>query len=118
MRESDERGRQGEDLAAAHLQRCGWQILDRNWRCREGELDIVARDGDALVVVEVKTRRTREFGTPLSAVTPVKVRRLRRLALAWLREREVHPASIRFDVIGIVDGETARPILEHVRGID
>ena len=92
MRAKDRRGRLGEDLAAAHLVGQGLVVLDRNWRCEIGELDIVARDGDDLVVCEVKTRSTRLFGDPLEAVTAVKAARLRRLAARWVTEHEVTAA--------------------------
>lgn len=91
------------------------EILDRNWRHKLGEIDIVARDGDWLVVVEVKTRRSRAYGAPIEAVTDIKLHRLRQLAAAWMRE---HPAvrarHIRIDVIGIdVDPFT----LDHRKGV-
>lgn len=113
----DALGRYGEDLAAEHLQREGLTILARNWRCRSGELDVVARDGAALVIVEVKTRRSEAFGNPLEAVGPRKLRRLRQLALRYLDEQQVHAPEIRFDVIGIVQPLTGRPTIEHVRGV-
>ena len=92
MRVKDAVGRFGEDVAAQHLLAAGLQILERNWRCREGELDIVARDGSELVFVEVKTRSSLAFGTPAEAVGPAKAARLRRLALCWLAEhRELRP---------------------------
>lgn len=80
----------------------GFQILDRNWRHRLGEIDLVARDGDAIVIVEVKARRSRQYGAPVEAVTEQKLLRLRQLAGAWLREHiECRPRGIRIDVIGI-----------------
>ena len=78
MRAKDALGRYGEDVAARHLAEAGLVVLERNWRCREGEIDIVARDGDVLVVCEVKTRRDTAYGSPLEAVTPRKAARLRR----------------------------------------
>src|SRR5205085_1544696 len=80
----------------------GLRVLDRNWRCREGELDIVARDGDALVFCEVKTRRGTGFGHPVEAVTPTKQRRLRTLAQRWLAAHDEHAPDLRFDVVGIL----------------
>src|SRR3954451_15768526 len=91
MRAKDILGRRGEQAAADHLTELGWQILDRNWRCREGELDIVARDGTELVFVEVKTRSSLAFGAPAEAVDRVKAARIRQLALRWIaaaRDRE------------------------------
>ena len=87
MRAKDAVGRYGEDVAARHLTEAGLVVLERNWRCREGEIDIVARDGDVLVVCEVKTRRSTTYGTPLEAVTYRKAARQRVLAARWLAER-------------------------------
>ncbi|MCL2781483.1 MAG: YraN family protein [Actinomycetia bacterium] len=87
MRAKDAVGRYGEDVAARHLADAGLTILARNWRCADGELDIVARDGPALVFCEVKTRRSVAFGDPSEAVGAVKAARLRRLALRWLIEQ-------------------------------
>ena len=114
MRAKDVRGRLGEDMAAAHLVEQGLTVLDRNWRCEVGEIDIVARDGETLVICEVKTRRTRLFGDPLEAVTSEKAARLRRLAARWVVEHEVRPREIRIDLVGIVlEGES--PQIDHVR---
>jgi putative endonuclease len=114
MRAKDVRGRLGEDMAAAHLVEQGLTVLDRNWRCEVGEIDIVARDGDTLVICEVKTRRTRLFGDPLEAVTAEKATRLRRLAARWVVEHEVRPREIRIDLVGIVlEGDS--PQIDHVR---
>lgn len=93
------------------------EILDRNWRAegRLGEIDIVARDGTALVVVEVKTRRSRMYGAPIEAVTEIKVQRLRKLAGAWLRAHcDIRPSQIRIDVIGI---DVEPFILDHRKGV-
>jgi putative endonuclease len=117
MHPKDALGRYGEDLAEEHLRRQGMVILARNWRCPVGELDIVARDGSTLVICEVKTRRSRAYGSPLEAVGPRKLRRLRELALRWLDDEGIHVPDIRFDVIGILQPATGRPILEHVRGV-
>lgn len=96
-------GAWGEARAAEYLLAQKMQLLDRNWRHgRLGELDLVVRDGEVLVVVEVKTRRNRFYGAPIEAVTQTKLQRLRQLAGAWLREHpDVRPARIRIDVIGI-----------------
>lgn len=77
-------GRYGEELAARLLTDAGMAVVERNWRCRAGEIDIVARDGDALVVCEVKTRRSVVYQHPMAAITPTKAERLRRLAELWL----------------------------------
>ncbi len=112
-----ERGRWGEELAVRHLERMGMTVLDRNWRCRAGEIDIVAADERTLIICEVKTRTTEDFGSPLAAVTPRKLRRLRRLAAAWMREHGGHAHEVRIDVIGIVLAGTGNPSLEHLRGV-
>lgn len=99
-------GRRGEDAAAAYLTGLGWTIIDRNWRCREGELDIVAFDGIRHVVCEVKTRSSARFGDPLEAITQAKAIRLRRLAWRWAAERGVSGRPVRVDVLGLVpDGD-------------
>jgi putative endonuclease len=122
-------GAQGEELAARHLRGAGLEILARNWRCREGEIDIVARDGtvpggEVLVICEVKTRRGVGFGTPLEAVTPAKAARLRRLAGYWLAAQRVEAvaqprtgyAQIRFDVVSVLQPPGGHPVIEHLRG--
>jgi putative endonuclease len=102
---SDQRqqlGRYGEAVAAKYLELKGWQILDRNWRCRAGELDLVAApDPDTIVFVEVKTRRSQTCGSGAEAVTPAKLARLRRLAAAWLSQHELHAGDIRIDVVSV-----------------
>ncbi|SED84573.1 putative endonuclease [Ruania alba] len=117
MAAKDELGRVGEDVAADWLTRSGMEVLDRNWRCREGEIDLVARDGDDLVVVEVKTRRTLTFGHPAEAVTAAKLRRLRTLAARWLAAHEVHPAGLRLDVVAIWRPDGAPTRVQHLRGV-
>jgi putative endonuclease len=95
------RGRWGEELAAAHYRRLGYEILDRNWRTATGELDLVVRAGTTIVFSEVKARRTDRFGPAASAVTIEKQRRIRHLAVEWLRANELRADSIRFDVVAI-----------------
>jgi putative endonuclease len=98
-----ELGQTGEDRAVAWYRARGYEVIDRNWRCPIGEIDIVARRGHLLVVVEVKTRRTDAFGVPALAVTPVKQRRLRRLVASWLAEHRIgRRVEIRFDVASVV----------------
>lgn len=111
-----ELGALGEEIAVAVLVDAGMRVLDRNWRCRAGELDIVARDGDALVFCEVKARRGTGFGDPVEAVTPVKQRRLRGLARAWLAAHDHHAPDVRFDVVGVLVRPGARPQVRHLRG--
>ena len=113
----DRLGRFGEDLAAQHLVAAGMQLLDRNWRCREGELDLVARDRDGTVVfVEVKTRSSAAFGDPAEAVGWAKARKLRTLASVWLREHPGDGAPLRFDVVSIVRQRGQAPVVRHLRG--
>ncbi len=117
VRAKDVLGREGEGLAAAFLEGQGMQVVDRNWRCSEGEIDIVAMDGQTLVVAEVKTRRTLAFGHPFEAVGPEKLARLHRLSASWCREHHVNPRSRRVDVVGVIHDGAAAPQLEHLRGV-
>lgn len=109
-------GQHGERLAAAYLARAGMAIIDRNWRCADGELDLVARDGPAMVFVEVKTRRGVGFGTPAAAVDPRKAARLRRLATRYLRHCGMRPAVVRFDVVAILLDRAGRAQVDHRAG--
>jgi putative endonuclease len=97
-------GARGEALAADWYLANGYQVLDRNWRCREGELDLVLRRGRTLVVCEVKTRTTDAFGVPAEAVTHAKRQRIRRLAALWLHEATFRPGQVRFDVAAVLAG--------------
>ena len=99
------RGAAGEERAARWYAREGYEVVARNWRCKEGELDLVVRRRREVVFVEVKTRRTDRFGIPAEAITPVKQRRLRVLAGQYLAATEVRAASLRFDVVSILAGE-------------
>ena len=98
-------GASGEAIVAAWYVERGYEVLDRNWRCREGELDLVLRRGTTVVFCEVKSRRSTAFGAPLQAVTPPKQRRIRSLALQWLSSSRVGAPLLRFDVAGVLDGE-------------
>ena len=109
-------GRFGEDLAVRHLQAAGLDILDRNWRCAEGEIDIVAAEGGTLVVCEVKTRTGTAFGDPAEAVVGGKAVRLRRLALRYLAERGIGWQDLRFDVVTVVRRSDGDPVVRHLRG--
>jgi putative endonuclease len=117
VRAKDALGRYGEELAARHLLADGFVVLERNWRCDLGEVDILARDADVLVVCEVKTRRSASHGSPFEAVTERKLHRLERLGLRWMRERGVRPASMRVDVVSVRRPPTGRTVIEHVRGL-
>jgi putative endonuclease len=109
-------GTRGEDAAAAYLVRCGWTILERNWRCPEGELDIIAHDGRSHIVCEVKTRSSTDYGDPLEAITRQKARRLRRLAARWAAAHGVPAASVRVDVLGLVTDRSGF-IIDHLREV-
>ena len=112
-------GTLGENLAVEHLTSLGLQVLDRNWRCRYGELDIIAADGATrtAVFVEVKTRTSDLFGGVEQAVTPEKVRRLRRLAGLWLAGQDGSWATVRIDVIGVRIGRQRNPEITHVQAV-
>jgi putative endonuclease len=114
-------GARGEDLAVTELERGGMTVLDRNWRCRIGELDVIAaetiRGRTTIVFCEVKCRSGLGFGDPLEAITFAKIRRLRQLAAAWLMETGARPDAIRMDAVGIVLNGRSEPIVRHERGI-
>jgi len=110
-------GRYGEDVAQRYLLACGWQILARNWRSGRGELDLVALDGECLVVVEVKTRRTAEFGDPLEAITAAKAARLRRLTGAFLEQSGAPRKAVRIDAIGVTIPRRGAPAIDHRHGV-
>lgn len=109
-------GGYGERLAVRHLTDAGMVPVTRNWRCSEGEIDIILWDGEDLVFCEVKTRRSGEYGTPAEAVVASKARRLRRLARRWLAGTGVHPREIRFDVVSVLPQPTGAARVEHIRG--
>jgi putative endonuclease len=110
-------GAYGEGLAARHLIDQGMVLLDRNWRCELGEIDLVLRDGRALVVCEVKTRSSLAFGTPLEGVTEQKAARLRCLAARWLADHAVHPHDVRIDLVGVLVPARGGVTIDHVRGV-
>ena len=92
-------------------------MLDRNWRCATGEIDLVLRDGDVLVVCEVKTRTSSVCGSPHEAITSAKLDRLRRLAAAWIHEHDVHPTDVRLDLVAVVRPRRGLSQIDHVRGL-
>ncbi|MGB4779103.1 YraN family protein [Microbacterium sp.] len=116
MADKDVRGRAGEDRAARYLADRGFDIVDRNWRCRAGELDIVATQGDELIAVEVKTRRTEAFGHPFEAVDARKRDRVWRVACAWAAAHPDHSRyrRLRIDVIGVTGEDPATAAIEHL----
>jgi putative endonuclease len=115
-RRSDELGRRGEDLAADYLAGTGLVVLSRNWRCREGEVDLIATDGQLLVVCEVKTRSGTGYGEPSEGVTPAKAARIRRVTAAWLRAYRVGWCEIRFDVLAVLCPQDGPVTVEHLQG--
>ena len=119
MAAKDERGRRGEDAATSYLGERGYEVVARNWRCAQGEIDIVARHGGEMVVVEVKTRTSELFGHPLEAVNARKRARLWRLAAAWCA---AHPDAargrrVRVDAVSVVGTERSGFRIEHLRDI-
>jgi putative endonuclease len=111
-------GAYGEDVAARLLTlEHGMVLLDRNWRCPEGELDLVLRDGDVLVACEVKTRRGDSCGSPHEAVDPVRLERLHRLVWRWAEQHDVHPAEARVDLVAVQRPRRGAAVVDHVRGL-
>jgi putative endonuclease len=98
-------GAAGERRVSRWYRRRGYEVLDHNWRCRDGELDLVLRKGDVVVFCEVKTRSSTRFGSPLEAVTPAKQRRIRHLGLQWIATHGLHSPELRFDVAAVLPGE-------------
>ncbi len=117
MARKDELGKLGEETAALFLQSAGYIILSRNWRCTEGEIDLVVQMGPAVVFVEVKTRSSIRFGHPFEAITVPKLARMRRLAAAWCVQAERWPRQIRLDVIAVIAPAGRKPVIEHLVGV-
>lgn len=125
MARKDDLGRRGEDCAAAYLDRAGYRIIARNWRCSEGEIDLIVEHSGTVAFVEVKTRSSTRFGHPFEAITAVKLARMRRLAAAWCAQTDTWPQHIRLDVIAVITGPTvirgavptAEPVIEHLTGV-
>lgn len=117
MAAKDELGKRGEKIAAAFLEDAGFEIIGRNWRCPQGEIDLIAREGGELVFVEVKTRSSTAFGHPLEAITVQKLARLRRLAQSWC---EAHPGAyrgIRIDAVAVLAPARGAVQLDHLRRV-
>ncbi|MEU3621883.1 YraN family protein [Amycolatopsis coloradensis] len=110
-----ELGRWGEELAVRQLEKTGYVVLSRNWRCRDGELDLVATDRKRLVFCEVKTRAGLGFGTPAEAVTPDKADRIRRLAHQWQRAFMLRWCPVRYDIIAILAQPGMPPLVRHIK---
>lgn len=110
-------GAYGEGVAERHLARSGLVVLDRNWRCDQGEIDIVLREGAVLVVCEVKTRRSALGGTPHEAITAAKLDRLQRLGQLWAQAHGLAPDEMRVDLVAVMQPRRGAAEVDHVRGI-
>jgi putative endonuclease len=110
-------GAYGERVAERHLADAGLVVLDRNWRCSEGEIDLVLREAGVLVVCEVKTRTSTAFGAPHEAVGREKLDRLRRLAVRWQQQRGTALEEVRIDLVAVLRPRRGPARVEHVRGI-
>ncbi|MGA8846409.1 MAG: YraN family protein [Nocardioides sp.] len=110
-------GAYGERVAEEHLAAQGMTLLERNWRCAQGEIDLVLRDGAVLVVCEVKTRTSMAHGSPHEAITDTKLARLQRLGLLWAEARGVAPQETRVDLVAIMRPRSGAAVVDHVRGI-
>lgn len=117
MAAKDELGRRGETLAAEHLTAIGFRLIERNWRCAQGEVDLVLEEGDELVFVEVKTRSSLAFGHPLEAITAQKLARLRRLSAAWCDSHEGWYPRVRIDAVAVLSPPDGATRIDHVRGV-
>lgn len=111
-------GKAGEDATAKYLESQGMHIISRNWRIKEGELDLIASDSEAQIVfVEVKTRTSDSFGDPLESISQEKLRRLQRLALAWLATHQMLGAKYRIDVAGVLLGCSGELSIDYRKGV-
>lgn len=118
MADKDDLGKRGEDLAAEFLSGLGYTIVDRNWRSRGGELDIVAQHAEATVFVEVKTRAGTGFGHPFEAITARKLARLRTLAMAWCDAHLTgRRGPVRIDAIAVIAPRGVEPRIEHLKAV-
>jgi putative endonuclease len=117
MHAKDALGKSGEQAAAEYLESCVLRIVNRNWSCATGEIDIVAVDRQTLVVCEVKSRTGVRYGSPLEAVSRAKRARMRGLAIQWLNAHGVRFDQVRIDVIGLVYEGTGGFTVEHIRGV-
>jgi putative endonuclease len=117
-RERKDKGDRGEDRAAAFLRKEGYRILERNYRCPLGEMDIIAREGKTIVFVEVKTRSSDRFGSPQAAIGPQKQRRMTAIALCYLKGQGLLGAPARFDVAAVSLGEGGEKITLYRNAFD
>jgi putative endonuclease len=107
----------GERVACRYLTAQGLTVLDRNWRCPAGEIDIVAKEGDVVVICEVKTRRDARFGTPVEAITATKAGRLYRLGRLWIGEHDIAWSALRIDVVAVMCARPGPATVEHLVGV-
>ena len=105
-------GKTGEGIAVAHVRKLGYRILARNYRRRFGEIDIIAKDGDTLVFIEVKTRKTQNYGTPFEALTLHKQQQISKVALDYMTQKKVENCNIRFDVVAVLMDKEGRQTVE------
>ncbi|MFQ6083720.1 MAG: YraN family protein [Candidatus Aminicenantia bacterium] len=108
-------GREGEILAAKYLKKKRYHIVEKGFKALGGEIDLIAYDGDTLVFIEVKTRKSLEFGFPQEAVTPQKQEQLRKIAQGYLMKNNLNNIKCRFDVLGILFSETKEPEIFHIK---
>lgn len=111
-------GGYGERVAERHLVEQGMTLLDRNWRCDEGELDLVLREGEVLVACEVKTRSSDRYGTPHEAIDATKLDRLRRLAERWMTDHGLtRVPDLRIDLVAVIHPAKGAAQIDHVKGL-
>jgi putative endonuclease len=110
-------GKRGEDIASEYLVARGYEVIERNWRCSAGEIDIVARRGQSLVVVEVKARSSLSAGHPFEAITAAKLARLRSLAGLWCAAQSRAFSGVRIDAIAVLMHAHQPATVEHLRGV-
>lgn len=107
-------GRSGEATAAKYLKKCGFSIVKKNYSCKHGEIDLIAKDGDILVFVEVKTRSQQAFGSPASSVNSRKQIQISKAAHNYLVEHQVGDVDARFDVVSVFMLKGEKPVIEHI----
>ena len=117
MKAKDRLGRRGEALAASFLEAAGLDLVDHNWRCALGEIDLVAIDGSTLVVIEVKTRSSLDFGDPMEGITAAKLQRLYLLAAQWAMAHHLKFTDIRVDAVAVLDDGVSEPRIEYLRAV-
>lgn len=110
-------GIKGEEIALSFLYSLGYFLLEKNFRCRFGEIDLIMKDEDVIVFVEVKTRRNLLFGLPQESVHPAKQAKIRRLAQYYLASKRMKDSPLRFDVMAVVFSRKGKPIVEHLKGV-